>query len=236
MVTVHLVGDQNRQEWLRYSSETYEYWTEEGHSIQRRREGNAVYENFQRVGYQPFVVETSTNGTFVPSERKDHHWVAWSYSPPPFTYKFINYDFTSVPDYDDIIMAVVQLKNETLLTRVRRYASADIALTEERHASMHSGQLAHAANDLPHSIVFHPLHKHPGDPESEVVAVVVGGVAWDAALINLLPNEAKGIVVVITNNCGQAFSFEISGPDVMYLGAGKPPETFFKICTFLNQR
>lgn len=216
----HRVKHEIRQEWLDYAGENHEEWVNEGFLIESKREGDHVFDNFLKIGYSPYITKPGANGTMVPLEDRQEYWPVWSYSPPPFTYKFVNFDLTAIPDYDEIFKAVLQLKNQTLFTKVRRYASADIALTKEKHASMHSPQFAHVANDLPHSIVFHPVHKDPDDENSEIVATIGGGAAWDAALIGILPDDAKGIFVVISNNCEQSFTFQIDGADAVYLGEG----------------
>jgi len=39
-------------------------------------------------------------------------------------------------------------------------------------------------------------------------------IAWDKYLVNLLPEGANGIVVVLENSCGQAVSYELNGNEV----------------------
>jgi hypothetical protein len=220
----HLVTDTKREEWIGYADDNYKEWMEEGYLIESKREGPEVYDNFEKIGYQSFITKATAEG-FVKEDDKPKHWVAWTYSPPPFTYGFINWDFTGVPDYDNIIKAALELKDQTLFTKVRRYVSADIAFTKEEHEAMHSAKSADVPSEIPHSIIFHPVNIDPDDSNSQVVAMLAGGLAWDAALLDLLPHDARGIVVVIKNNCDQSYSFQIDGPDAKYLGEGDLHDT-----------
>jgi hypothetical protein len=42
----------------------------------------------------------------------------------------------------------------------------------------------------------------------------------DASLLDLLPEGVHGIIAVIKNNMNQSFTYEIIGPDAVYLGEG----------------
>jgi hypothetical protein len=45
-------------------------------------------------------------------------------------------------------------------------------------------------------------------------------IYWRDMLTNLLPPGSDGIVIVFENECNPAFSFQVNGPDVNYLGRG----------------
>jgi hypothetical protein len=121
---------------------------------------------------------------------------------------------------------MVSLKNETVLTGVRPYSS-DTGYKKEEHSALHS-TLKNSNISYPHSFVGHPVHAIPGDFNSEIVAYVGGGFAWDFALRNLLPDGVDGIIVETENNCNQSFSYRISGPDAYYFGEGKLHESKYE--------
>ena len=70
----------------------------------------------------------------------------------------------------------------------------------------------------PVSLLMTPIHKGISK-ESPIVAVLVGVIPWNDFFENLLPEGEDGIIVVVSNE-RQAFSFEINGPLVEYLGPG----------------
>jgi hypothetical protein len=45
-------------------------------------------------------------------------------------------------------------------------------------------------------------------------------IYWRDLLTDLLPPGSDGIVIVIENECNPSFSFQVTGPDVTYLGRG----------------
>ena len=111
------------------------------------------------------------------------------------------------------------VRNETLFSEVRGYTVIDAVVTPDEHNSMH-GKLADSDTEHPHSFVFHPIHELHNDLDSDIVAVAAGVVAWDAALLDLLPEGIIGIHCVLVNNCGQTFTYELGGRDALFQGKG----------------
>ena len=85
---------------------------------------------------------------------------------------------------------------------------------------MHSARLETVTAELPHAFLFHPIHADPEDVDSEIVAVICSGIAWDNSLLGLLPPEIRGLYVVIENTCDQQYTFVLNGPDATFLGEG----------------
>jgi hypothetical protein len=138
----------------------------------------------------------------------------------PRDYGFLNWDLVhSLPDFQSRNEALVKLKNETLFTPVRPY-SGNTAYKQEEHDALHS-KLKNSNTSFPHSFVAQPVHITPGDYNSEMVAYVGGGFAWDFALRNLLPVGVDGIIVELQNSCNQSFTYEIEGPDAYFSGDGE---------------
>jgi hypothetical protein len=137
----------------------------------------------------------------------------------PRNYATYNWDAVhSLPDFISMILAMLELKNETVFCGVRPYAG-DAAYDMEEHSAFHS-TLKNSNISYPHSFVGHPIHMIPGDYNSEIVADLGGGFAWDYALRNLIPEGVVGIIVEIDNSCNQSFTYQISGPDAFFIGDG----------------
>jgi hypothetical protein len=140
------------------------------------------------------------------------------------TYFTINWDaFVGLPDNLEVVTAIITMKNQSAASPVRPYADGGI-ITEEEHAAMHSSR-SNSATSFPHSFILTPVHKIPNDPESKIVACVVGGMAWDFALRNLLPDNVEGIIVELQNSCNQTSLYELIGYDAFYLGENATKES-----------
>ena len=90
-------------------------------------------------------------------------------------------------------------------------------MTQAEHEGMHS-KLENSNYENPHSFFATPLLRNISDSDSDIVAYVGGAMAWDVALLNLLPENVVGIHAVIKNNCNQTFTYEIRGKDAIYQG------------------
>lgn len=60
------------------------------------------------------------------------------------------------------------------------------------------------------------------------VALMGGSFFWRTMLQGHLPSDAVGLVVVVQNNCGQVFTYQVDGTRATYLGIGDAHETLFK--------
>jgi hypothetical protein len=53
-----------------------------------------------------------------------------------------------------------------------------------------------------------------------LVSILTISFFWRRFIENILPPGSYGIVAVIENTCGQSFTYQINGPDVVYMGPG----------------
>lgn len=189
-------------------NEHYKDFVAEGHMIEH---GDLAH--LSPIDYHPFITQVTEPGNFVLDENRTEYWATVSYSPPPNTYGPMNWNWNSVPDYAEIIAAVISLKNETLYSRFHPYGTGTTVATKDE------GGAPHILSERPHSFVWHPIHRKSGDYESEIVAFAGGAIEWDTALRNLLPEDVNAYVVV-QNTCDQMFTYELQGPDALYSGEG----------------
>ena len=124
----------------------------------------------------------------------------------------MNLNLATIPGIADIHKGVIALKNETLVTQIKPFD----AVPPEEHQNFHTDSEA----DNPHSFMFTPIWKDVQDPDSGVVGTLSSSVAWDASMLNLLPETVHGIDCVVYNDCGQNFTYKVSGPDAYFQGHG----------------
>jgi hypothetical protein len=121
-------------------------------------------------------------------------------------YGIINWDLTNCfSDFHAKVLAISEVKNETLLTAVRPYSS-ETAFEKSEHDALHS-QVTGSEVTFLHSFISHPVHSIPEEADSDIVAYVGSRFAWDFGLRYLLPEGVDGIIVEIENSCNQTLSF-----------------------------
>jgi hypothetical protein len=139
-------------------------------------------------------------------------------------YSDLNWDVPHTePGLLPAFLAANILKNESITTSMGTYPT-DSTFTKKEHDALHS-QINGSDISFPHSFILHPVPKIPGDVNSEIVAYIFGGFAWDFALRFLLPEGVDGIIAEIENNCNQKFSYRLSGQEAFYIGDGAKHET-----------
>ena len=217
-----LVQNSERAAWIEYSNEKHQTWVQEGHYLQK--------ESLERlVGgddtYHPYVSHRLADGSFQNETELDSYFVSWQYSPPPATYDLINGNLYSVPFFATAGQAVTTLGNETVMTPVFKHVGIPTAMTKDEHKDLHS-ELLDTRSENPHAFAVHPVRRvfvpssdnpHGGKP-GDIVGLLAGAAAWDVALLDLLPEGVEGILAVIQNTCNQSYTYEIRGPDAMFLG------------------
>lgn len=119
-----------------------------------------------------------------------------------------------------------EMQYETSFTVIMPYQSIHLVLSKEDHDALHS-KLLDSTTEHPHCLAYHPIHEDPTDPTSEIVGLVNSGIALDASLLHLLPRGVEGIIAVIKNNMNQSVTYEIIGPDAVYLGEGDLHEAIY---------
>lgn len=210
----NFVTHEQRETYVDFATDNYEAMVMEGHLL---RSGDL--DRLSETGYHPYLTSTNGAGEFEMEEEREFYFPSFSFSPPPFSYGLINWNMLSVQDYDNAINAMLDLKNETVLTPVRSYISTGVSQTKEEHERLHS-ELPESSSSHPHSLLFRPIHERVHDYESPIVGLVAAGFAWDASLRNLVPEGINGIVAVVRNSCNQEYTYQINGPDAIFQGAG----------------
>lgn len=137
--------------------------------------------------------------------------VWWQYAPlvPGVVTNFMNLDLTSDTNFEEGRLLGVLQEQKSIIGSMSDRAYG-----------------AGAANPIssfnyPVLTGFTPL----GSPE-------LGGalgtlLPWNSFFQNILPENADGIIVVLTTSCGQAFTYQINGPEAVLLGPGDLHDTAF---------
>lgn len=71
-----------------------------------------------------------------------------------------------------------------------------------------------------YSFVFLPLYDFPSTEKKRLLGVIRVLVQWISYFQDILPDEAKGLIVVLENECDLPYTYQIDGAVVTLLGSG----------------
>ena len=214
----NLIREDQREAYLNCSASAYQEAVAEAHMI---RYGNLDLLNTNATLYTPYFTQLSSEGKFTPEETRDFYVVRNMQSPPHRTYGgAINWNLLSHNPGDIPVNSTLDARNETVMGRFQNF----FALPEDEHKGLHAA----TNEDNPHSFAFHPVYKVPGDINSEVVSILIAATAFDFSMMNLLPDNVKGMFTVVENKCGPApglesqesISYRIDGNEAYFVGKG----------------
>ncbi|CAB9499730.1 Receptor-type guanylate cyclase gcy [Seminavis robusta] len=204
----NLVMQDERDDFVNWTTARYQDWVEEAHLL---RYGNTDLLNTDPARYNPFISRKGPNRTFPPDEERPYYAVRIMQSPPMRAYgPTLNLNLATIPGNQEIHDALLELKYETLVSRIRPFG----AVPAEEHKNFHTDSEA----DNPHSFMYTPIWREVHNPDSGIVGTLSSSVAWDASMQDLLPETVTGILSVVRNDCGQVFTYKVSGKEAYYLG------------------
>lgn len=219
VANAEFVGLQNyvvhaqRDSYIDFINDRYQDFVEESHLAAY---GSTKNLNNDTSFYQPYIAQKLPNGTFVEDIDRDFYFCRNHQSPPARKYgPTINNNLLVNKVIGDGFAAVMELNTEPVFTTIKPFAN----LPEDEHIKMHSNGIEGANN--PHSFTFHPIHRTVGDLSSDIVAMFAVATAWDVSMLNLLPDNVKGMFAVLKNTCNQTVTYRIDGADANYLGEGE---------------
>ena len=132
----------------------------------------------------------------------------WQMDPTP-VWPLVNFDMLPhQPQYD----AVVKLREGVM----------GAATATNQLVSVFSNADSYTPSQgEPYSSFSHPIFDSFDEETSRIPAMITGFVRWGTYLAKLLPPSQRGINVVLdTNSCNSTFSWELVGPDAVFLGEG----------------
>ena len=208
----NFVTHDQRHWYIEFINARYQSFVDESHMAAY---GHTKFLNNDTSLYQPYIAQKLPNGTFVEEVDKEYYFCRNHQSPPARAYgPTINNNLL----VDDVIRAgfaaAITMQSEPVFTTIKPFAN----LPDDEHEKMHSNG-AEGANN-PHSFTFQPIHRTPGDTTSDIVAMFAVATAWDVSMLNLLPDNVKGMYAVLKNTCNQTVTYRIDGADATYLGEG----------------
>jgi len=216
----HLVSAEQRLEWEAFTYLHGDQWVDEALAIQEDDQAfkGPMITNYTSVpviynndGVTPY----NSTGPFLPK------WQSYPVVPtsPPFNYDVLTFGdigdtfFQWAEEKGAFIGPVTNLSpegNEWWSAWIAEFAGTDDDPTE------------------PFGDIYYPILRSFGDSvyynetahteEDEVAGSFTATYFFRELIRNILPTGSDGIVTVFENDCDQKFSYQINGPDTLYLG------------------
>jgi hypothetical protein len=163
----------------------------------------------QKHHIAPFIQDEngtdSTEGPFA---------VVWQYSPISPDRSLINYNLFSHPDFVEETKPVLA-HNFATLSRIHTF-SHDWE-DQSRFESFMSEHLHQSMAHEPYVYLQYPVHQDFGR-NSSTVAILTATLYWKHYFQNVLPEGIEGVICVVKNSVGQAFTYQMDGPEATLLG------------------
>ena len=144
----------------------------------------------------------------------------------------------------DYLPAVLssEVYNDSSVEGIRHFVADYVQALLNTHVGHHGDHpVAHEEEGMdpinePFSVINYPILKHENfssyfynnlessnltNNQSSAVGLLTVFFCWRDLIRDILPeSDANGILVVFENECNQTFTYEVNGPDAVYLGEG----------------
>ena len=174
----------------------------------------------------PYIFRTHFNGSDVPMYRDEgppidpeYYAPMWQIAPADTAKDHVNYN---------------QFDNEEFQILFDELVSRSENDTSSSSSSLHQGAVSRFladwdnftdVKDWPHVYTVQPVYDSTAD-DAMMVGVVTSYLPFHVYLMNILPENVNGIVLVMRNTCAgrkepdQEFSYTVNGPDLVFMGPG----------------
>lgn len=229
-----IVTKAQEQEYVNYT-EANKQWIFQSRQVGLQIDPNNFDQSQEQdTDFVPVVYDVNPlAGDTFPSVGEGPFTPLWHTSPSPLSLIYIGYNFRSDPEYEKIYALQNTLKdtmfgnlNFFLWTVVDFITGIDTH--QKLHDDRHKGDSDESVSVVqPHGSLVQPIFRTMNETESDIVGYLMGIMAFDAYLVDLLPEGVRGIHVVVENTCNSTFTYEIDGNQAVYRGEGDLHDTNF---------
>ena len=194
-----LVTDATRPKWENYSVLNQD-WIVDGEIIDGTYNPSEPPRNISTYIYRrttrSYVPELSGLGQYSP---------VWQLSPAPgVDTSIVNFNLFNVPTFQRLVQFAILTRHS--------------AISEVIDTELVFGTSAPQKGLDPQSIIVLPVFQETGNLHSTIVGHVVAVIPWGLFFQNILQAGTKGIYVVLSESCGQSFTYIINGANGTFLG------------------
>ena len=167
------------------------------------------FENIDDTAFDPVIFDSSPlEGNMTPSVGDGPFVPFWHASPPPQSLAYMMFNFASRPSNVEMYRLMNEY-HDTMFAITNFFLGivVDLLVGEEKHKVLHDNRHKQIGAAQPHGTLSQPVFSGLDQENSEVVGYLMGIMAFDAYLIDLLPDGVNGIDVVVGTTCGDKFTY-----------------------------
>jgi hypothetical protein len=214
-----MVKPRQRQEWSSFvEAEELDSYEESKQLVQDDALALRDYDMNSTMRTMVWRGNRNIQGKFQEASRKQVTFPIAQCSPPPYSPTFFNYDMLSESYLVDMMDSLRATRSGLMSAWHSSLAEPPDSLAPIAYKVKFHEQFATAASnggmDHPHSIFVQPVFGDVHDETSDMVGLLSSVIAWDVFFANLLPHGVSGITAVLTNTCGQAYTYALDGRKV----------------------
>ena len=219
-----VVSLKKRGEWDNYTALNGGVWIEEGLKFEEEFGRRALLESVKLTNPPDFSEGFSTDifrvnevgDDNVPQIEDDSaapFVPMWQHSP--VVPNVVNFNFASQVPLDDALQACFEGEEAILGLVPGRDSFFEESLLKiwegEPDKNTHYGD--------PISLIFFPIFDTFHQDNRKIAGSAISASYWSDYLEDVLPDEAKGLQVLVQNSCGQNATYVVNGPKAEYQGA-----------------
>ena len=172
-------------------------------------------------GYSPIMVGIAGFNPYLDDQM---YAPVWQISPVVSNMEVLNYDILTHPAAGEAYAVTLTTGQAVIGKASDLFQSNDGGDTAQLFNNLlGSGQYRHNIDDYvgdPISTMSYPVFDNFDPINRQVAGFVLMTIYWRLYFTDSLPEDARGIVVVLENTLNQTFSYRIDGPEAVYLGSG----------------
>jgi hypothetical protein len=197
-----IVSEENLELWNDYSNEN-QGWIQESYVLRGAEDETAS-------PIIPFIYRNSSEGKPVREIGGGEYSPLWQQANAPSDDKIINFNLLSHDLYHktfDFARATKSAILSQVFDPSGLFGNNALFRREDKDVN-------------PECILVQPVYDGFEKNTSNVVGAVIAVLPWDLYFEDLLHEGADGLICVLTDTCGDAFTYRIDGPVTTYLGEG----------------
>lgn len=198
-------------------------WISDSRKLGMKLDPSLQFDDIDNTEFVPVIYDVNPlAGETFPSVGEGPFAALWHTSPPPQSLIYYLFNFASDPEYETIFGLMEEFR-DVLFGNTNFFLGTVVDFIQggTKHQGLHDARQDGKPVNItqPHCSLVQPVFASL-EPDAAIAGYIMGVMAFDAYLIDLLPDGVRGIDVVVENTCGAVFTYRLNGNDAEWAGVG----------------